>query len=167
MEKLTTIKGRIWKFGDNINTDLMLPNVAMARPESEQPKYCFSANRPGWSEEVKPGDIIVAGENFGTGSSRQAARVLKALGLGGVIADSVNSLFFRNCVNVGFCAIICPGVSEAFEEGDEVEVDMSRGTVKNTRTGIILQGEEIPPRLLQILEAGGIRPLLEKEGYLK
>ena len=160
--------GRVWKFGDNINTDLMLPNIAATLPESEQPKYCFWANRPGWAEnEVKPGDIIVAGKNFGTGSGRQGARIFKALGLPCILADSINGLFFRNCVNLGMPAMQCPGVSEAFEEGDEAEVDMVKGTVHNKRTGVSLNGEAIPDSLLQMMESGGILPLLRREGYIK
>src|SRR3712207_7568731 len=98
----------------------------MLKPLEEQPRYVFSANRPGWVDLVAEGDLIVAGRNFGTGSSRPAARVLALLGIGGVIAESINGLFFRNSVNYAFPVLECPGVLEAFEEGDEAEFDLDR-----------------------------------------
>ena len=109
-------KARVWKFGENINTDLILPIQAFYLPAAEQPKYVFHANRPGWVDQVQPGDIIIGGKNFGMGSSRPAARSLKNLGLACLVAPSINGLFFRNCVNFAFPAIECPGVHEAFQE---------------------------------------------------
>src|SRR5258706_10030509 len=110
--------GRVWKFGDNMNTDLMLPILAFYLSPQEQTRFVFKANRPGWVDLVQPGDIIVGGSNFGTGSSRPAARSLKNLGLGCLIANSINGLFFRNCVNYAFPAMECPGVFDAFFECD-------------------------------------------------
>lgn len=164
---MAIIRGRVWKFGDNINTDLMLPNIALSKPDEEQTKYCFWANRPGWAEQVTRGDIIIGGVNFGMGSGRQGSRILKQLGIAAAIADSVASMFMRNSVNLGFRTFACPGVSKAFEEGDLAEIDTDKTTVKNLRTGEVLQGEAIPKELNAIFEAGGILPLLKKEGYLK
>ena len=159
-------KARVWKFGDNINTDLILPVQAFYLPAEEQPKYVFQANRPGWVKEVKPGDIIVGGKNFGMGSSRPAARSLKNLGLACLVAPSINGLFFRNCVNFAFPAMECPGVDAAFQEGETAEVDFDASVVRNVTRGVTLQGRPIPPKLMELVKAGGIYPLLEKEGLI-
>ena len=159
-------KARVWKVGDNINTDLILPIQAFYLPAAEQPKYVFHANRPGWSALVKPGDILIGGKNFGMGSSRPAARSLKNLGIACLVAPSINGLFFRNCVNFAFPAVECPGVDEAFEEGEIAEVDFDTGAVRNATRGTTLKGRPMPPRLLELVKAGGIYPLLEKEGLI-
>jgi len=159
-------KARTWKVGDNINTDLILPIQAFYLPAAEQPKYVFHANRPGWVDLVKPGDILIGGKNFGMGSSRPAARSLKNLGIACLVAPSINGLFFRNCVNFAFPAVECPGVDEAFEEGEMAEVDFDTGIVRNATRGTTLKGRPMPPRLLELVKAGGIYPLLEKEGLI-
>jgi 3-isopropylmalate/(R)-2-methylmalate dehydratase small subunit len=159
-------KARVWKVGDNINTDLILPIQAFYLPAAEQPKYVFHANRPGWSDLVKPGDILIGGKNFGMGSSRPAARSLKNLGIACLVAPSINGLFFRNCVNFAFPAVECPGVDGAFEEGETAEVDFETGAVRNATRGTALKGRPMPPRLLELVKAGGIYPLLEKEGLI-
>jgi 3-isopropylmalate/(R)-2-methylmalate dehydratase small subunit len=157
---------RVWKFGDNINTDLILPILAFYLTPQEQTRFVFKANRPGWVDLVQPGDIIVGGNNFGTGSSRPAARSLKNLGLGCLIANSINGLFFRNCVNFAFPAMECPGVFDAFSEGDIAEIDFDTGQVRNATQDKALQAVLLPPKLLDLLKAGGIYPLLEKEGSI-
>ena len=159
-------QGRVWIVGDNINTDLILPSAAFYLKTEEQVRYVFSANRPGWADEVKPGDILIGGKNFGMGSSRPAARSLKNLGLSCLLAPYINGLFFRNCVNFAFPAVECPGVDEAFEEGDIAEVDFERAAVKNVTRGTALAGKPMPPKLLALVQAGGIYPLLEKEGLI-
>ena len=156
----------VWKFGDNINTDLILPILAFYLTPQEQTRFVFKANRPGWVDLVQPGDIIVGGNNFGTGSSRPAARSLKNLGLGCLVANSINGLFFRNCVNFAFPALECPGVFDAFEEGDIAEIDFYTGRVRNATQNKVLQGVLLPPKLLDLLKAGGIYQLLEKEGSI-
>jgi len=160
-------KARVWKFGDNINTDLILPIQAFYLPAAEQPRYVFSANRPGWVDQVKPGDILIGGKNFGMGSSRPAARSLKLLGLACVVAPSINGLFFRNAVNFAFPAMECPGVHEAFEEGDMAEVDFEAAVVRNVTRGATLEGRKMPSKLMALVKAGGIYPLLEKEGLIE
>ena len=157
---------RVWKFADNMNTDLILPIVAFYLTPQEQTRYVFKANRPGWVDQVAPGDIIVGGNNFGTGSSRPAARSLKNLGLSCVVANSINGLFFRNCVNFAFPAMECPGAFDAFEEGDIAEVDFEAGSVRNVTSEKSLQGIKMPPKLRALVEAGGIYALLEKEGLI-
>ncbi|RMF92543.1 MAG: 3-isopropylmalate dehydratase, partial [Nitrospinota bacterium] len=154
-------------FGDDINTDLIMPQVAFALPLEEQIRYVFRANRPGWVEQVREGDIIVAGRNFGTGSSRPGAQLLRAVGIRCLVADSINGLFFRNCINFALPPLQCPGVSRIFEEGDEAAVNLLTGEVKNIRSGEVRQGEKLPEFLLNILQAGGIIPMLEGQGYLE
>ena len=162
----TIIAGRVWKFGDNINTDLMLPGDVHAGTEEEQAKAVFAANRPGWLNEMARGDFIVGGRNYGTGSSRPAARSLRNIGIACLIADSINSLFFRNSVNFGLLALECPGVSEAFEELQIAEVSLADFTLKNVATGVVLKAQPVPAHLLEMMQNGGLYPLLEKQGYI-
>ena len=159
-------KARVWRFGDNINTDLILPNVAFYLTPQEQLKYIFRANRPGWVDLVQPGDIIIGGKNFGMGSSRPAARNLKNLGLACLVAESINGLFYRNCVNFAVPATECAGVYELFDEGDTAEADFENATVTNVTQGKSLPMRQIPLPLLKIVEAGGIFSLLENEGSI-
>lgn len=159
--------GKVWRFGHDINTDLIQPVPVIFMPVAEQPRHVFSANRPGWAAQVTPGDILVAGRNFGTGSGRPAARVLKELGIACLLAESINGLFFRNCVNYGFPALEVPGVHDAFEEGDRAEIDFVAATVTSGRTGQTLTGRRWPDPLYQILAKGGILPLLEAEGLVE
>jgi 3-isopropylmalate/(R)-2-methylmalate dehydratase small subunit len=159
-------KARVWKVGDNINTDLILPITAFYLTPEEQVSYVFSANRPGWVKQVQKGDILIGGKNFGMGSSRPAARSLKNLGLSCLVAPYINGLFFRNAVNFAFPALECPGVDEAFDEGDMAEVDVIAARVRNLSKGIELVAKPLPGPLLAIVNAGGIYPLLEKEGSI-
>lgn len=158
---------RVWKFPDNINTDLIIPSGSIYLSAEEQARLAFSANRPGWVDQMRPGDIIVAGKNFGLGSSRPAARSLKILGVACVIAESINGLFFRNCVNYAFPAMECPGVAELFAEGDIARVDFLDGSVRNVTTGGTAGGKTLPPKLLDLLQAGGIYALLEQKGIIE
>ena len=162
----TIIAGRVWKFGDNINTDLMLPGDVHAGTEEEQAKAVFAANRPGWLNEMARGDFIVGGRNYGTGSSRPAARSLRNIGIACLIADSINSLFFRNSVNFGLLALECPGVSAAFEELQIAEVSLNDFTVRNRATGKVLQALIVPANMLALMQGGGIYPVLEREGLI-
>ena len=160
------LSGRVWKFGDDINTDLIQPTPYMYLPAREQARHVFEANRPGWVDEMKPGDIIVAGRNFGMGSSRPAPLVLRELGLGCLIADTISALFFRNCVSFGLLAFECPGVSDAFAEGEGAEVEIERLQVRNARSGVSLPLVPIPDQLVALMCSGGIFPLLEAEGLI-
>jgi len=160
------IKGKVWKFGDDINTDLIFPHTAFRVSPEEQAKLVFSDNRPGWSALVEKGDVIVAGRNFGTGSSRPGALLLKRLGLGGLLSDTMNGLFFRNCVGYGFPALTAEGVSDLFEEGDIAEFDLASGNIKNLTSGKEIQGTSVSPGMIETIEAGGITELLTKKGYM-
>jgi len=161
------VTGRVWKFGDNINTDLMLPGDVHAGTEAEQARAVFAANRPGWVDEMKPGDFIIGGKNYGTGSSRPAARSLRNIGIACVVADSVNGLFFRNCVNFGLLVLECAGVSALFpEEGQIAEVSLADFRVKNLATEKSLTALPVPPNLLTLMRGGGIYPVLERQGLI-
>ena len=160
------ITGRVGKFGDEINTDLIFPHSAFRASPDEQCRLCMSDNRPGWSEQVQPGDILIAGKNFGTGSSRPGAAVLKRLGLAGMAAESYNGLFYRNCIGYGFAALAVPGVTDLFEEGDSAEIDFVRGTVKNLRTGEVREGNKLSKEMTEIIAAGGIEGVLIAKGYI-
>ncbi len=161
-----TFKGRAWIVGDNINTDLILPNKAFYLTHEEQTLYVFSANRPGWSQQVTKGDILIGGSNFGMGSSRAAARSLKNLGLACLIAESLNGLFMRNCVNFAFPALECKGIHAAFTEGEEAEVEFEIAKVRNVTRGTALAGKPLPAPLMALVQAGGVYQLLEKEGLI-
>lgn len=158
--------GKTWKFGDNINTDLILPGRAQLFTESEQLRCVFEGNRPGWIDEVAKGDVLIGGHNFGMGSSRPAARSLRNTGLACMVAESINGLFYRNCVNWGFLALECDRISTAFEEGDEAKVSFEDFTITNSRTGDVLQSRPVPDILLNTMKAGGVLPLLEAEGLI-
>ncbi len=160
-------EARVWKFPDNINTDLIIPSGSIFLSAADQAKLTFKANRPGWVDEMRPGDIIVAGKNFGMGSSRPAARSFKILGLSCVIAESINGLFFRNSINYAFPAMECPGVMALFAEGDIAEVDFHGGAVRNKTTGTSLKAKVLPAKLLDLLQAGGIYSLLEQQGIIE
>jgi 3-isopropylmalate/(R)-2-methylmalate dehydratase small subunit len=161
------IAGKVWKFGDNINTDLMLPGNLLLVPEAEQKKAVFSANRPGWVDEVQPGDIIVGGLNYGMGSSRPAARSLRNCGVAALVAESINGLFFRNAVNFGLLALECPGVHAVFAEGQILEISLDDFTVHNRDTGTVLKAQPVPKMLLDLMLNGGLYPFLEKEGLIE
>ena len=161
------IEGTAWLFGDDINTDLILPGSAFLLPVEEQIKYCFSANRPGWSDLVKPGDIIVAGENFGVGSARPIGNVFQKLGVAGVIAASFNGLGLGNCVNYGIHVLPCPGASKAITDGDRIAVNWASGQVRNLEQGTETTGKPLPAKLIEIAEKGGVIPVLQAEGLLE
>ncbi|MBI2848483.1 MAG: 3-isopropylmalate dehydratase [Chloroflexi bacterium] len=161
---LSVVRGKVWKFGDNISTDLLMPGFSHdIISHQERAAYCMRAERPEFAGEVRSGDVIVAGRNFGCGSGRPAARNLMTLGVGAVIAESFGRLFFRNSVSSGFPVLYCPGVMAAFGEGDVLEADFRTGEVKNLTSGEALRAEPLPDIALRILEAGGVIALLKAE----
>jgi 3-isopropylmalate/(R)-2-methylmalate dehydratase small subunit len=162
----TTFTGKVWKFGDDINTDLVIPNFAVLMTLQDQLQHCFSANRPGWVDEVQAGDVLLAGRNLGVGSARNIGAVFRGLGISGVVADSFNGLGLRNCLNSGMPSLPCPGILDAFDEGDVAEVDWTTGSVKNVTKGTTLAGNPVPAQLQQIVLAGGVEQALRNEGYL-
>ena len=161
------ITGSVWTFDDNINTDLILPGDLLFATEAAQAKAVFSANRPGWVDEVGSGDVIVGGLNFGMGSSRPAARSLRNVGVGAVLAESINGLFFRNAVNFGLVALEVPGVRATFAEGQTAEISLENFSVRNKENGAVLKALPIPQMLLDLVLGGGIYPHLERQGLIE
>lgn len=160
-------EGRVWVFPeDSLTTDAMYPAFAVKMPVAEGVKHVFYELRPGWTDEVAPGDIVVAGRNFGLGSSRPVAPLFTMLGVRALIAEEFNSLFLRNAINYGLPALTVPGVTAAFTEGDVARVDLAEGWCENVTTGQRLTGQPLPEFVRDILDAGGILPRLVKQGYL-
>jgi 3-isopropylmalate/(R)-2-methylmalate dehydratase small subunit len=160
------VKGRAWLFAeDNLNTDLMMPQVVFGKSLEEQVRHVFATYRPGWVDQVRPGDIMVCGRNFGTGSSRPGSLLLKRLGIATVVAETVNGLFYRNSVNYALPAMECAGIRGIVKEGDELEVDVSSGSVENLTLGKRLTGAKMPEFLQAIVRSGGIMERLKAEGY--
>lgn len=159
----TMIRGKTWKFGDNVNTDVMAPGFAMNQPWEEQKKIILHIHQK-FTEEAKSGDVIVAGRNWGCGSSRENAPAnLKRLGMGCVVAESFGRIYFRNSIALAFPAIVCPGVSASFDEGDELELELEPARIKNLTTGKTLQGEPISEDMLTIINKGGIVAALKEK----
>ena len=162
----TVIEGRVWVVGDSVNTDAMYPGFAMRLPYEEAARYVFHQLRPGWVDQVAEGDIVVAGRNFGVGSSRPVAKLFSELGVKALLAHEFNSLFHRNCINYGLPALTVPGVQGAFSDGDLARVDITTGVVQNLTTSQQLEAPGLAPMLLDILAAGGLMPRLARDGFL-
>ena len=161
--KFSLIRGRVWKVGDQINTDLITPGQYLTAPIEEVKKHVLEAVNPRFAIETREGDILVAGKNFGCGSSRESApRALKALGISAVVAESFARIFFRNAVAIGLAVVPCPGVSRSFEEGEMLELELEGAGVKNPDRKIQLQGKALPKEMLEVLNRGGITPLLKE-----
>jgi 3-isopropylmalate/(R)-2-methylmalate dehydratase small subunit len=157
------IKGRVWKFGDNINTDLISPGRYLTAPVEEIKEHVLEAVNPRFAAEAGNGDVLVAGKNFGCGSSRESApRALMALGLGAVVAESFGRIFFRNAIAVGLPVLACPSVAGTFEEGEILEVDLENARVVNISRNLPLQGTPLPREMLEVLAKGGIPSLLKE-----
>ncbi len=158
------IRGRVWKFGDQVDTDVITPGIYVDAPMSEMKKHVLESLNPRFPAEVKRGDLIVAGKNFGCGSSRETAPdAIQALGVAGVIADSFARIFFRNALAIGLAVLPCPGASGAFQEGEEAELDVFQATVKNVSTGLNLKAQPLHADILDIIAHGGIFGLLKAQ----
>ncbi|HUA34151.1 MAG TPA: 3-isopropylmalate dehydratase [Candidatus Binataceae bacterium] len=161
------VQGRVWLFADdNINTDLMMPQTVFAKSLEVQLRHVFATYRPGWIDEVRAGDILVGGRNFGTGSSRPGSMLLKRLGIAALVAETINGLFYRNCVNYALPAMECSGIRTLVNEGDTLRVDITHGSVENLTRGQQGNGVRMPDFLQAIVRAGGIMERLKTEGYL-
>ncbi len=155
------MSGRVWRFGDNIDTDLLAPGAYMKGPVEELARHCLEAVDPGFAGQVSAGDFVVGGNNFGNGSSReQAAQVLRLLGVEAIIARSFGGIFYRNTYNLGLYALISVDV-DRIETGHRLEVDPAAGRIVNRSTGETLRCETIPAHLRAIVAAGGLVPYLE------
>ncbi|BBZ29408.1 3-isopropylmalate dehydratase small subunit [Mycolicibacterium madagascariense] len=161
-----SVSGRAWVFGDGLNTDDMYPAFAMKMDPPEAARHVFYEVRPGWTDEVSPGDVVVAGRNFGVGSSRPVAALFVELGVAGLIAEEFNSLFFRNAVNAGLPALTLPRATSIFTDGDTATFDLSDGTWRNETTGASGEVPTLPDLILDIVASGGVMPRLAAQGYL-
>ncbi len=159
--------GRVWKLGDNVSTDHIIPGrYNLTTDPQELAKHCLCETRPEFPATVQPGDVIVAGRNFGMGSSREHAPVaLKASGISAVIAVSFARIFYRNCINIGLPILVAPQVYPLVEDGDPVSVDLAGGTV-HLKDGGSVAAEPLPPFVLAIVREGGIVGYVRKYGRL-
>ncbi len=153
-----SFRGRVWTFGDDIDTDVIIPaRYIGGQDASEFAKHCMEGIDSHFSEKVTPGDILVAGKNFGCGSSREPAPVaLKAIGISCIIAKTCARIFYRNAFNVGLPVLECDELSGRIEQGDEVEVDLDTGKILNVSNGKCLQAKPIPGFMQELLHDGGL-----------
>ena len=154
----TRYSGRVWKFGDNIDTDLIIPARFLNRSEPDYlGQNCFADVFPSFSKTIAKGDIIVAGANFGCGSSREHAPIaIKAAGISCVIASSFARIFYRNAFNTGLIILESPGVEKSFEQTEEAEVDITKGVILNKTKGLPLKAEPIPEFMRRLVSCGGL-----------
>ena len=161
------IRGKTWKFGDHVDTDVIIPARYLNAPEpSELAKHCMEDIDSSFAGSVQAGDIMVGGWNFGCGSSREHAPVaIQASGISCVIAASFARIFYRNSINIGFPILECPEASEAIKAGDIVTVDTETGKITDETTGQVFEAKPFPPFIQKIVESGGLLPYLkEKQG---
>ena len=156
--------GRVWKHGDNVDTDVIIParylNVSTAQ---ELAQHCLEDIDPTFVDAVRPGDLIVAGENFGCGSSREHAPLaIKGAGVGCVVARSFARIFYRNAINVGLPVLECPAAVDETEQGHQLEIVLGTGQVRNLTTGRVYQADPYPPFLMKIIDAGGLVPYTQR-----
>ena len=160
-----TVKAKALKFGNNIDTDVILPGkwLSLIDPK-ELAKHAMEGIDAGFPKKAEKGIIIIGGKNFGCGSSReQAPLALKYAGVQCVLAESFARIFFRNSINIGLPVIECKGISAAVNEGDEVAVDFEAGKIQNVTQKKKLQGTKLPPFILEILTDGGLIENLRKK----
>jgi len=154
------IKGTVWKYGDNVDTDVIIPAryLNMSEPE-DLARHCMEDIDPAFASAVQLGDLIIAGENFGCGSSREHAPLaIKGSGVGCVVASSFARIFYRNAINVGLPILECPAAVRGAESGQQLGIDLETGQVRNMTTGQVYQAEAYPPFMMAIINAGGLVP---------
>ena len=152
------IEGRVWTLGRDVDTDGIISGKYLTIIDpNELKKHVFEIALPAFAKEARPGDIIVADENFGSGSSREhAPQAMRAIGVGAVVADSFARIFYRNSINLGIPTVEARGVRAIFETGDTARIEMRAGVVRNLRTGASVTFPPLPAHLLGLLEAGGL-----------
>lgn len=159
-ESVKVLKGRVWKYGDNVDTDAIIPAryLNVSTPE-ELAKHCMEDWDADFAGQVQAGDVMVGGANFGCGSSREHAPLaLKGAGISCVVAESFARIFYRNAINIGLPILECPKAVAGTEAGQTLEVDLARGTVRNVDTGQVFQAGAYPDFLMAIIDAGGLIP---------
>ena len=151
-------KSRVWKFHNDVDTDQIIASQYLLLPDIEAMKqYTFESLDPSFAKKAQPGDLIVAGENFGCGSSREHAPIaIKAAGVSCVIAETFARIFYRNSINIGLPIIECPEASRGIEQGDEVEVDFDSGIIYNRTKGTQFKGQAFPEFMQKIIKAEGL-----------
>ncbi|MDR1722004.1 MAG: 3-isopropylmalate dehydratase small subunit [Methanobrevibacter sp.] len=159
------MKGKVWKFGNDIDTDIIIPGRYLVHTDAETlSKHCMEGLDPEFYKKVSPGDIIVGGKNFGCGSSREHAPIaIAGAGIGAIIAESFARIFYRNATNVGIPLLEAPGISKVLNEGDEIEIDMENGYIIKS-DGSKYKFKKLPPFMLEILEKGGLIKYLKEKG---
>ncbi len=152
------IQGKVHKYGDHVDTDVIIPARYLNTSDpKELAAHCMEDIDKDFVKNVKPGDILVAGVNFGCGSSREHAPIaIKASGIACVIAENFARIFYRNSLNIGLPILECPAASKAIRDGDEVEVDFDTGVIRNLATGESYQAEPFPPFIQNIIQKGGL-----------
>lgn len=155
--------GKAWRFGDDVNTDAIIPARYLNTTDpKELARHCMEDADAAFASKVRPGDLLVAGKNFGCGSSREHAPIsLKAAGVSCVLAKSFARIFFRNAFNMGLPILECPEACDAIQAGDEIEADLDSGKVTDRTTGRTFQARPVPPFMQELLQAGGLM------GYMK
>ncbi len=162
------LQGKVWKFGDNVDTDLIIPaRFLNVWDKDELAKKCFADLRPDFVNGVSLGDVIVAGENFGCGSSREHAPLaLKSAGISGIIAKGFARIFYRNAFNIGLPVVECEDAA-SIEEGNRVSVDLATGEIVNVDTGEQFFARPIPDFMMELVEAGGLVEYVKEKGLAK
>jgi 3-isopropylmalate/(R)-2-methylmalate dehydratase small subunit len=156
------LAGTVWKFPQpDINTGLIRKQMYNHLPPEQQGKHCMESLDPEFASRARPGDFIVAGTNFGCGSSTPAHYSIAALGIPAVVAESFGPLFFSNCAGGGLWPIVCPGILELVETGDTLEIDTENFVVRNARSGRSLQAKALPEIYRAMIVAGGEKPYLQ------
>jgi 3-isopropylmalate/(R)-2-methylmalate dehydratase small subunit len=161
----TTLEGKAFTFGKNLDTDQIFPGQYLELAKVEDIKqHAMEGVDPEFVKKFKPGDIIVAGANFGCGSSREhAAIALKAVGVSVVLADSFARIFYRNAINLGLPLLVSPGITDQVSSGDQLKIDLETGVVHNKATGAELNVEPMSAYVFDIIESGGIKPLVKNQ----
>ena len=158
------MKGKVFKFGNDIDTDIILPGRYLIYTDEERlSQHCMEGLDPDFKSKVNNGDFILGGTNFGCGSSREHAPIaIKGCGISAVIAESFARIFYRNATNVGVPLLEAPGISKVIEDGEEIEVDMEKGIIIS-QSGKEYEFKKLPPFMLEILEEGGLINYLKKQ----
>lgn len=159
------IEGKVWKFGNDVDTDQIIPSQYLLLPTVEEMKqYTFEPLDKDFASKIASGDILLGGENFGSGSSReQAPLVLKALGVSAVVAKSFARIFFRNAINIGLPVIICKEVYDHVESGDTLAIDVQQGSIRSLKKDEYFTSTKLPAHVMNILQAGGLIGFLNKK----
>jgi 3-isopropylmalate/(R)-2-methylmalate dehydratase small subunit len=160
-------KGKAWRFGDDVDTDVIIPARYLTSADARVlAAHCLEDLRPGFSTQVRPGDIVVAGRNFGCGSSREhAPLVLKEVGVSVVVARSFARIFYRNAFNIGLPAIESVQAADAIEDGDEVRVELAAGVIHNETKGETYESQPVPQFMLDLISRGGLMRHLAEGGW--